>query len=65
MRRDNLEDESASFEENPRETVVVGGLGSSGEDFRGVAGVERLEMEAMDGIGKEVGVKKRFDLNEI
>lgn len=47
-RRHNLDDESASFEGNPIETETVGGFGSNGEDFRGVAGVERLEMEAMD-----------------
>lgn len=48
-RRDNREDESASFDEKPRETAVVGGGGSRGEEFRGVAGEESLEMEAMGG----------------
>jgi len=50
-RRDNREDESGSFDgiNRRRVAVVMGGGGRTGEECRGVAGEERLVMEAING----------------
>jgi len=48
-RRDNLDDESGSLDGKPRWTTAVGGGGTTGDDFKGVIGEERLEIEAMGG----------------